>query len=104
MPLKDFIEGTVKLLGTETNEILVEQAKAFRNKSDPHPVIISARDQMRGLKSPLAVSRLRLSPYREVNARNSSRAASLNSFRGSIAASPLFINSCSSRTVRFGAR
>jgi 1-aminocyclopropane-1-carboxylate deaminase/D-cysteine desulfhydrase-like pyridoxal-dependent ACC family enzyme len=34
-----------------------------------------------------------------VNARNSSRAASLNSSRGSIAASPLFINSCSSRTV-----
>src|SRR5258708_15252393 len=31
MPLKAFIEGTVELLGTETNEILVEQAKAFRN-------------------------------------------------------------------------
>jgi hypothetical protein len=58
---------------------------------------------MRGLKSPLAVSRLRLSPYREANGRNSSRAASLNSFSGSIAASPLFINSCSSSIVRFDA-
>ena len=36
MPLKDFIEGTVKLLGTETNEILVEQAKAFRNNPGPN--------------------------------------------------------------------
>ena len=36
VPLKDFIEGTVKLLGTETNEILVEQAKAFRNNPGPN--------------------------------------------------------------------
>ncbi len=36
MPLKDFIEGSVKLLGTETNEILVEQAKAFRNNPGPN--------------------------------------------------------------------
>ena len=36
MPLKDFIEGTVKLLGTDANEILVEQAKAFRNNPGPN--------------------------------------------------------------------
>ena len=36
VPLKDFIEGTVKLLGAETNEILVEQAKAFRNNPGPN--------------------------------------------------------------------
>ena len=42
-------------------------------------------------------------PYSEVNARSSSRAASLNSLSGSIPA-PLFINSCSSRIVLFGAK
>jgi uncharacterized oxidoreductase len=31
MPLKDFIEETMKVLGTDAEEILVEQAKPFRN-------------------------------------------------------------------------
>ena len=41
-------------------------------------------------------------PYSEVNARSSSRAASLNSFSGSISTPPL-ISSCTSRIVLFGA-
>src|SRR5256714_9391941 len=36
MPLKDFIEETIKLLGTNSEEILVEQAKAFRNNPGPN--------------------------------------------------------------------
>src|ERR1700686_2395166 len=42
-------------------------------------------------------------PYCGVNARSSSRAASLKSFSGSIPA-PLFIRSCNSRKVLFGAK
>jgi hypothetical protein len=42
-------------------------------------------------------------PYRGLNARSSSRAASLKSLSGSITA-PLFIRSCSSRTVLFSAK
>ena len=41
--------------------------------------------------------------YRRVNARSSSRAASLKSFSGSIPV-PLFTSSCSSRIVLFGAK
>jgi uncharacterized oxidoreductase len=36
MPLKEFIEGTIKVLGTDAEEILVEQAKAFRNNPGPN--------------------------------------------------------------------
>ena len=35
MPLKDFIEETIKVLGTDADEILVEQAKPFRNNPGP---------------------------------------------------------------------
>jgi uncharacterized oxidoreductase len=36
MPLKKFIEETMKVLGTDANEILVEQAKPFRNNPGPN--------------------------------------------------------------------
>src|SRR5437870_13112851 len=36
MPLKDFIEETIKVLGTDAEEILVEQAKPFRNNPGPN--------------------------------------------------------------------
>jgi len=36
MPLKEFIEETMKVLGTDAKEILVEQAKAFRNNPGPN--------------------------------------------------------------------
>jgi uncharacterized oxidoreductase len=36
MPLKNFIEETMKLLGTDAEEILVEQAKPFRNNPGPN--------------------------------------------------------------------
>ena len=36
MPLKEFIEGTIKGLGTDAQEILVEQAKPFRNNPGPN--------------------------------------------------------------------
>jgi uncharacterized oxidoreductase len=36
MPLKEFIEETIKVLGTGAEEILVEQAKPFRNNPGPN--------------------------------------------------------------------
>jgi len=36
MPLKDFIEETMKLLGTDAKEIVVEQAQPFRNNPGPN--------------------------------------------------------------------
>jgi uncharacterized oxidoreductase len=36
MPLKAFIEETIKVLGTNAEEILVEQAKPFRNNPGPN--------------------------------------------------------------------
>jgi len=36
MPLKDFIEETVELLGTDAKEIVVEQGQAFRNNPGPN--------------------------------------------------------------------
>jgi uncharacterized oxidoreductase len=36
MPLKEFIEETMKLLATDANEIVVQQAQAFRNNPGPN--------------------------------------------------------------------
>ena len=36
MPLKEFIEETMKVLGTDAKEILVEHAKPFRNNPGPN--------------------------------------------------------------------
>jgi uncharacterized oxidoreductase len=36
MPLKEFIEETIKALGTDAEEILVEEAKPFRNNPGPN--------------------------------------------------------------------
>jgi len=36
MPLKNFIEATIKVLGTDAEEVLVEQAKPFRNNPGPN--------------------------------------------------------------------
>src|SRR6266446_4722417 len=49
MPLKDFIEGTIKALGTEAEEILVEQARPFRNNPGPHEsaLVTQFNDMMR---------------------------------------------------------
>ena len=35
MPLPEFIDETVKLLGTDAEEVLVERAKPLRNKIGP---------------------------------------------------------------------
>ena len=35
MPLADFIEETMKVLGTDAEEILVERAKPLRNNVGP---------------------------------------------------------------------
>ncbi|MEK8214181.1 SDR family oxidoreductase [Paenibacillus sp. FSL L8-0463] len=36
MPLASFIEETIKVLGTDTDEVLVEEAKMFRNNPGPN--------------------------------------------------------------------
>src|SRR5260370_23201780 len=36
MPLKEFIEETMEVLGTDAKEILVDQAKPFRNNPGPN--------------------------------------------------------------------
>jgi uncharacterized oxidoreductase len=36
MPLAEFIEETMRVLGTDADEVLVERAKALRNGAGPH--------------------------------------------------------------------
>jgi uncharacterized oxidoreductase len=36
MPLTQFIEATIKVLGTDTDEVLVEEAKMLRNNPGPN--------------------------------------------------------------------
>jgi uncharacterized oxidoreductase len=35
MPLPEFIEETMRVLGTDADEVLVEQAKPLRNNAGP---------------------------------------------------------------------
>jgi uncharacterized oxidoreductase len=54
MPLKDFIEESMKVLGTDANEILVEQAKPFRNNPGPNEsaLVTQFNDSMIGASPP----------------------------------------------------
>lgn len=36
MPLAEFIEETIRVLGTDVNEVLVERAKPLRNNPGPN--------------------------------------------------------------------
>jgi uncharacterized oxidoreductase len=50
MPLKQFIEETMKVLGTDAEEVLVESAKALRNNpgSSEHALVTQFNDTMAG--------------------------------------------------------
>ena len=50
MPVKEFIEETIKVLGTDAKEVLVEQAKPFRNNPGPseHALVTQFNDTMAG--------------------------------------------------------
>src|SRR5438876_12042780 len=50
MPLKLFIEETMKALGKDDEEVLVESAKALRNNPGPseHPLVTQFNDAMAG--------------------------------------------------------
>ena len=50
MPLKDFLEETIKLLATDANEIVVQQARAFRNNPGPNEsaLVTQFNDSMMG--------------------------------------------------------
>ena len=43
MPLQEFIEETIKVLGTDAEEILVERAKPFRNNPGPNESALVAQ-------------------------------------------------------------
>jgi uncharacterized oxidoreductase len=53
MPLKEFIEETIAVLGTDADEILVEQAKPFRNNPGPNEsaLVTQFNDMMIAAKS-----------------------------------------------------
>lgn len=48
MPLAEFIEETMRVLGTDTDEVLVERAKPLRNNVGPHeaPFVTQFNDMM----------------------------------------------------------
>jgi len=52
MPLADFIEETVRVLGTDTDEVLVERAKGMRNNAGPNEAafVTEFNDMMSGPK------------------------------------------------------
>jgi hypothetical protein len=92
--------------------LIVAHARAERKARPPgHAIVVNLGGRSRRLDGLRRSAETALSaagceqrlPYSEANARNSSRAASLKSFSGS-SAGPLFIISCSSRIVLFGAK
>jgi uncharacterized oxidoreductase len=58
MPLQEFIEETIKVLGTDAEEILVERAKPLRNNPGPNEgaFVTQFNDLMRQPQSPDVVS------------------------------------------------
>ena len=46
MPLKEFIEETIKVLGTDAEEVLVEQAKPFRNPGPNESALVTQFNDM----------------------------------------------------------
>ena len=50
MPLKDYIDETIALLGTDADEILVEKVKPLRNNVGPneHAFVQTFNDMFRG--------------------------------------------------------
>ena len=48
MPLASFIEEAIALLGTDADEVVVEQGKAFRNNPGPdeHQLVTYFNDMM----------------------------------------------------------
>ncbi|KJD45833.1 SDR family oxidoreductase [Paenibacillus terrae] len=50
MPLASFIEETIKVLGTDTDEVLVEEAKMYRNNPGPNESVLvnQVNDMMSG--------------------------------------------------------
>lgn len=43
MPLSSFIDATIRVLGTDTDEVLVEEAKMFRNNPGPNEGVFVTR-------------------------------------------------------------
>jgi uncharacterized oxidoreductase len=52
MPLADFIEETMRVLGTDTDEVLVERAQLMRNNAGPNEAafVTEFNDMLSGLK------------------------------------------------------
>ncbi|MFD0695927.1 SDR family NAD(P)-dependent oxidoreductase [Paenibacillus sp. GCM10027628] len=50
MPLASFIEETIKVIGTDTDEVLVEEAKMYRNNPGPNESVLvnQVNDMMSG--------------------------------------------------------
>lgn len=51
MPLQEFLDETMRLLGTDVDEVLVERAKQLRNNAGPneHPYVIEFNDWLLGV-------------------------------------------------------
>ena len=52
MPLQEFIDETIQVLGTEVDEVLVERAKQLRNNADPneHPYVVEFNNWLLGVE------------------------------------------------------